>query len=267
MNRQDLDKFVEVFVDFIKDGKTTTPNDEEKDYVISKINPVKLEMFERFLSDKSIRPDYENPDDWDRFYDNTSIDTIDKRDLAHYNLPEEKIKIDYNWYKAYMNGLYHLAQRYVEACEKNIDLYDNNLVVGYEFSKRGVWVFFCAPKGTELNKTCKNGAGPKRIDVNVIFNEFLAHAKALLMDYKKVANEQGVYIEPCVSRAEATVKVINGKEVKIPDPDHHSGRWFSIGSYDITSNANSSETNNPFTYELFNIVRGEYKSKRRPDAK
>lgn len=264
----DEKKYVDVFVDFIKEGKLSHPsNDIEYEYVIRKIPPVRVNGFKAYLRSCSLRPELEDLDAYDRWYDDLTIDKIAKEDFARWNLLEEKVTIQYGWEHSIANNIYKAAKEYVNDAEK-LNLYDNNLYVGYEFSARGIQVFFYAPKNVELCKTCKNGVGSAKVEVNNAFNAFISKAEKILQDYKQIANSQGIFIDKNISRIEVDKEPdANGNIIKIPDPDYYCGRCFSISKYDISSNINSVEGTSTFDIMFFSIVKDSYTSKQRPPIK
>ena len=98
------------------------------------------------------------------------------------------------------------------------------------------------------------------LQINELFTTYTGEAAKLISQFKGVMNSEGVFIKPNISRSESTKKVVNGKEIEIPDPDYYSGRWWCISNYDVTSNVNSTESANSFTYEFFNIINEKYES-------
>ena len=263
MNRQDERKFVEVFVNFIKDGKADTPTDNELEYVFRKTPPMYVEGFGEYLKYKSNTTELEDPDAWDNWYDTFTYDDIDEMDIRRFSLPTKKITINFGWAEQLANGIYKCAEAFVQESEKSYNLLDNNVIVGYEFSSRGIYIYYFSPKNVELSKNSKNrGYGASRTQINELFTTYTGEAAKLISQFKGVMNSEGVFIKPNISRSESTKKVVNGKEIEIPDPDYYSGRWWCISNYDVTSNVNSTESANSFTYEFFNIINEKYESKK-----
>ena len=259
----DEKKYIEVFVDFYRNGEKAIPDDLECEYILKsrKIPDVYIREFKSYLRSKSHTKELEDIDAYDAWYDQLTYETIDPIDFDRYRLEDKKFRIDIGWEHTMMMQIYKLAKSFISEAEK-LALYDNNLYVGYKFYENGVQIYFYSPKGVELNKICKKGTGPLKVQLNNLFNEHINKIEAILKNNKANAEKDGVILNSNTTRISVSKDVDkDGNEVNLEDEDYYCGRCFSIMSYDITV------PDEKYLRHLFNIIKDTYESKRRPDLK
>ena len=259
----DEKKYIEVFVDFYRNGEKAIPDDLECEYILKsrKIPDVYIREFKSYLRSKSHTKELEDIDAYDAWYDQLTYETMDPLDFDRYHLDNKKFRIDIGWEHTMMMQIYKIAKSFTTEAEK-LALFDNNLYVGYEFSTRGVMVFFYSPKGVELNKICKKGTGPLKVQLNNLFNEHINKIEAILKNNKANAEKDGVILNSNTTRISVSKDIDkDGNEVNLEDEDYYCGRCFSITQYDITA------PDDKYLIKLFGIIKDAHSSKRRPDLK
>lgn len=267
MNKGDQRRFVEIFVDFTKDGVKAVPDDNEVEVIMKRVIPQHSNGFVEFLRYKS-NYEYEDPDKWDAWYDALTYEDIDETEIKKFGLPSKKIKYDCNWSKQMVIELYEIAKEFVEEASK-LPLYSANIVVGYKFDKAGMHMFFYSPRNVELPKELKKSFynHSVRTAVDTLFKQyacgkegksdtFSSKADAVLSKYKEIANSNKIYIKRSIASLN-------------DDDRYYTGRWWTIDSGCVSSNIGGEDSeflNNNFAFDLFEVVNDQKITKSLPSA-
>lgn len=265
MNKTDKKKFVELFVDFTKDGVKAIPTDEEVEVIMKKVIPQHSNGFVDYLRYQATY-EHEDPDEWDRWYEALTYEDIDETEIKKYGLPSKKIKYDCDWTKQMVIELYEVAKEFVEEAQK-LPLYNSNIVVGYKFDKAGMHMFFYAPRNVDLPKELQKSFynHSVRTAVDTLFKQyacgkegksdtFSSKADAILNKYKEIANSNKVYIKRSIASLN-------------DDDRYYTGRWWTIDSGCVSANISGedSETfNNNFAFDLFETINDQFITKSLP---
>ena len=262
MNKDDKKLYIRLFIDFVKDGQLIKPEDKDVDYILTKIPNSYLEQFDYWLRAKS--NEIEDEDDFYKWYDNITFDDLTEDEIHKYYLPSKKKTIYYNWETELALSIYKLAKDFVDEAKK-LPLYESNIVVGYKFDNYGMDVFYYAPKGKQLPKSClKNGYDLKvRKQVYELYKKFFAgsngqdsysgEAQILIKKkFKPQMEAENIFI------GENTSEV--SSKASETDADYYTGRWWGISCYEVNAQ-------DDFSHRFFEYVADSYESKARPDEK
>jgi len=154
MNTQDTIKFLDVFCDVIEYGKLVKCTPENYEIYLSKIPEHYLDSFERYLTLKADSEELEDPDAWDNWYDNLSIDKIPEDELKFRDLPTKKLEISMSNGELFVREIYGYAKAFIEYC-KPIVKPDDNVHISYSFTPEGIFMYYYSM----ADKTGKNKKG------------------------------------------------------------------------------------------------------------
>ena len=121
MNTTDALKFIEIFIELSQVGGDELLKVTENDIArIQKQFPTLdtyLNHWEKYLYAKD--NEFGESDGWDEWYDTLTFDKITDREKAQFDLPEDKIELQYSAEEVLMYSAYDLAKEFVESTKEN----------------------------------------------------------------------------------------------------------------------------------------------------
>lgn len=240
MNAQDKKKFIDVCVEITKYGKVETCSASEIDTVIQRVDETYVNGFEKFLHDKVDLPEFEDPDAWDNWYDNLTLEDIDERDIQVYDLPTEKIVVPLGNEEVFVKEMLTAAKEYMDACSF-VNPKEDNFEYGYDFGPTGIFIWFVS-RG---DKMCANGK--KKYNSNVrskIDEKFTECINKFYSARSRFSEATGITFPTYVT-------VYRNQDF---DPNCHTARCIYFTGEDL-SNEGKVDLPKDYTYKFFRIVK------------
>lgn len=243
MNAEDKMKFIDVCVEITKYGNVVKCTPADVDGIISAMDENLVNSFEKFLFKKADDPEFEDPDVWDEWYDNLSLDTIDEKDIQVYDLPTKPIKYTMGNEEALIRELHGYAQDYVKSCSF-VNPKSDNISVAYDFKPNGIFISFVS----HGDRKAANGKPYNASIRSQVDKEFTAMFEKVKAAIKKFNEAQGDEL------VNAGVAIYRNDDV---EPGCHTARCIYLTESDLFYNASKPVEKN-YIIKFFNIVDDSY---------
>ena len=191
MNINDKQKFLDTFVDVIRFGKKSTCGKSEVDEVLKSIDENYINNFEHYLSDKSMSDELEDPDKWDDWYDNLTIEKILELQRG-YDLPAEKIVITLDAEETLMRGLHAYAVEFIDKCSF-YNPEDENVYACFTFDSLGMFVEVYSIKDKTVKGKKKHLNQKIKNEVTGYLKDFVNKADNLILEFNEGQGPNGIH--------------------------------------------------------------------------
>ena len=181
LSAEELRKFAEIFVDIYEYGSRVAYNNSHSDLVISRVDESVFDKWRKYLNDTC--EEYgDDMDAYDKWFDELhSIEDLDPRKVAHYDLPTEPIEIRLGNEASFMRKLLELARTFI-ANNKPLCTEQTKVGSAYQFTKQAVYVMVYA-----YDKTADKAALSK---AKSNFVDFFNAAKALGAEFNSLQGSE-----------------------------------------------------------------------------
>ena len=165
MNINDKQKFLDTFVDVIRFGKKSTCGKSEVDEVLKSIDENYINNFEHYLSDKSMSDELEDPDKWDDWYDNLTLE---------------------------MRGLHAYAVEFIDKCSF-YNPEDENVYACFTFDSLGMFVEVYSIKDKTVKGKKKHLNQKIKNEVTGYLKDFVNKADNLILEFNEGQGPNGIH--------------------------------------------------------------------------